>query len=106
MGRILVPTVDVDTRLFSSPGAYSHMQNGCEKFGKNGYMSCGDTEDMDLHVKGCSNKRLVNRRKKSPFKNRRDCQFGGFCEEEKYFQFNYTSSDLNDMSTPLIGKQV
>lgn len=57
MGRILVPTVDVDTRLFSNPNTYSQMQNGCAKIGRNGYMSSGDAEDMDLHVKNCSNKR-------------------------------------------------
>jgi hypothetical protein len=61
MGRILVPSVDVDSRLFSNPRTYAQ-QNGCGKFGPNGYMSSGDTEEMDLHVKNCSNKRRENSR--------------------------------------------
>lgn len=114
MGRILVPpSIDVDSRLFSNPKDYAQMQNGCGKFGRNGYMSCADGEDIDLHVKSCTNKRcksqivvtnnyfglVVTRRKRGSFKTRRDGQFE---DEEKYFQFNYTSADLADMSTPLL----
>src|SRR4051794_35824355 len=57
MGKILVPNVEVDSRLFSNPRDYAQMQNGCGKFGKNGYMSSGDAEGLDLHVKNCTNKR-------------------------------------------------
>ena len=48
---------------------------------------------------------VVTRRKRNSVRQR-DGQLAGFDEEEKYFQFNYPSSDLNDMSTPLIAHPV
>ena len=62
MGRILVPTVDVDSRLFSNPREYAQMQNGCAKIGRNGYMSSGDAEEANLHIKNCTSKRCKFKR--------------------------------------------
>ncbi|KAI6203220.1 hypothetical protein M3Y94_00531400 [Aphelenchoides besseyi] len=98
MGRILVPNVDVDSRLLAHPQAYN-VQNGFANGGKS-FLS---SENADLHLEKC-HKRLVFRQKKNTHRNGR--LFDGF--EEPYTQFNCPSNDLigNDVNTPLVSSPI
>ncbi|KAI6241361.1 hypothetical protein M3Y99_00363000 [Aphelenchoides fujianensis] len=99
MGRILVPTVDVDSRLLAHPQAYS-VQNG---HANGGGKSIFAAEEADLHLEKC-HKRLVFRTKRNSFKNGR--MFDQF--EERYKQFECPSNDLigSDVNTPLISSPI